>query len=78
MGDPYPVDATPLDDMLELVTAERDECKRRAEAAEAERRLLAMLASEIPQFNNPLHVIEAQKIRDRILAANTEPEDTDG
>ena len=33
-----------------------------------ERRLLAMLASETPQFDNPLVAWEAQAVRDRILA----------
>ena len=33
-----------------------------------DRRLMAMLASDTPQFDNPLLVYEAKQIRDRILA----------
>lgn len=33
-----------------------------------ERRLLAMLAAETPQFDNPLIAWEAQELRDKILA----------
>lgn len=36
-----------------------------------ERKLLARLAAETPQFSNPLEVYEAQKIRDRILSGIT-------
>lgn len=32
-----------------------------------ERSMLARLASDTPQFSNPFHVIEAKKIRDRVL-----------
>lgn len=35
----------------------------------AQRRMLAKLASETPQFDNPLLVFEAQRIRDEVLAA---------
>jgi hypothetical protein len=34
----------------------------------ADRLLLARLAAETPQFNNPLIVYEAQALRDRLLA----------
>lgn len=34
-----------------------------------QRLMLARLAAETPQFNNPLHVYEAQQLRDKILAA---------
>lgn len=33
-----------------------------------ERRQLAMLAADAPQFSNPLAVYEAQSVRDRVLA----------
>lgn len=33
-----------------------------------ERHILAMLAADSPQFSNPLHVYEARKLRDRVLA----------
>lgn len=36
-----------------------------------ERKLLAMLAAETPQFHNPLAVYEAKQIRDMILAQRT-------
>lgn len=34
---------------------------------DAERKVMAMLAAPTPQFNNPLHVAEAELCRDRIL-----------
>lgn len=33
----------------------------------AQRLMLARLASESPQFDNPLHVYDAQKLRDTVL-----------
>lgn len=33
-----------------------------------ERMLLARLASKTPQFSNPLEVLDAEKLRDNILA----------
>jgi hypothetical protein len=44
--------------------AERDELLTRFNR---ERRLMARLAAETPQFFNPLVVMEAKQIRDRIL-----------
>lgn len=38
------------------------------EQLERECRLLARLAAKTPQFDNPLHIYEAEKIRDRWLA----------
>lgn len=32
-----------------------------------ERKLLAMLSADTPQFHNPLAVMEAKQIRDRVL-----------
>jgi hypothetical protein len=39
----------------------------RAERAEAALQLLARLAADTPQFDNPLHIYEAKRIRDAIL-----------
>jgi hypothetical protein len=36
-----------------------------------ERQLLARLAADEPQFSNPLHVYEAQRLRDEVLAEGT-------
>jgi hypothetical protein len=36
-----------------------------------ERQLLARLAADEPQFFNPLHVYEAQQLRDEVLAEGT-------
>jgi hypothetical protein len=44
--------------------AERDDLLTRFDR---ERRLMARLAAETPQFFNPLVVMEAKQIRDRIL-----------
>ena len=44
--------------------AERDELLTRFDC---ERRLMARLAAETPQFFNPLVVMEAKQIMDRIL-----------
>lgn len=38
------------------------------ERFDRERKILARLAAETPQFSNPLHVFAAQKVRDDILA----------
>jgi hypothetical protein len=38
-------------------------------ARDAEMLLLAKLAAETPQFDNPLHIVKAQQVRDRILDA---------
>jgi hypothetical protein len=48
---------------------------QRAELMELrrEKRLLAMLASETPEFFNPLHAMEAVTLRDAILQHNVEP-----
>lgn len=35
----------------------------------AQRLVLAKLAADTPQFDNPLHVYDAKALRDRILAA---------
>jgi hypothetical protein len=43
----------------------------RAERAEAACQLLARLAADTPQFDNPLHVYEAKRIRDAILEGRT-------
>ena len=45
--------------------AERDELLTRFDS---ERRLMARLAAETPQFFNPLVVMEAKQIRDHILS----------
>ena len=44
---------------------ERDDLLRRFDN---QRRLLAKLASDTPQFFNPLEVMAAKKLRDEILA----------
>lgn len=45
------------------IVALRDELKK----ATTERNILAMLSSEKPQFFNPLGIIKAKRLRDRIL-----------
>jgi hypothetical protein len=50
---------------------ERDAAIARAERAEAACQLLARLAADTPQFDNPLHVYEAKRIRDAILEGRT-------
>ncbi|MGJ0510220.1 MAG: hypothetical protein ACR652_24500 [Methylocystis sp.] len=45
----------------------------------AQRRVLAKLAAETPQFSNPLEVYAAQELRDEILAPIPAPtEDANG
>jgi hypothetical protein len=46
-------------------------CRSRSDIAarDAEMLLLAKLAAETPQFDNPLHIVKAQQVRDRILDA---------
>ena len=48
----------------------RDWYIRYAINAEARLKLMARLASDVPQFSNPLEVIAAKKIRDEILGGN--------
>lgn len=43
------------------------ECHELLERFDKERKMLAKLAAETPQFFNPLDVMEAKKIRDKIL-----------
>ena len=45
----------------------RDELSTLLEQYDRQRRLLAMLAAETPQFHNPLLVHEAKQIRDELL-----------
>jgi hypothetical protein len=49
---------------LQKQVADRDELLERFDR---ERKLLAKLAADTPQFYNPLHVMEARRIRDSIL-----------
>lgn len=39
-----------------------------AQKYRTERNLMARLVAKTPQFDNPIHVMEAEKIRDEILA----------
>lgn len=45
----------------------RDELSALLERYDRDRRLLAMLAADTPQFHNPLMVYEAKQIRDDLL-----------
>lgn len=68
------IPCSPETDELQNVLEKQDEMQR-AELMELRRenRLLAMLASESPEFYNPLHAMEAVTLRDAILKQNAEP-----
>lgn len=55
------------------IRGQRDEALETLTRYARERRLLAMLAADTPQFDNPLDALEAQEIRDHILAAHQTP-----
>ena len=65
------IPASPETDELQNVLQKQDEMQR-AELMELrrEKRLLAMLALETPEFFNPLHAMEAVTLRDAILQHN--------
>lgn len=52
---------------LKRQIAQRDDLLNRFDC---ERKLLAKLAAETPQFYNPIHAMVAKQIRDRILKAD--------
>ena len=54
---------------------ERDEALARVRELEGQVIALAKLASDTPQFFNPLHAMAAQDLRDRILAAGCPAEE---
>lgn len=45
-----------------------EECRELLAQFDRERRLMARLAADTPQFSNPLVVWEARKLRDGLLA----------
>jgi|GEM_PF-4353134 len=49
------------------LTKQRDELDELLAIFDRERKMLAKLAADTPQFFNPLDVMEAKKIRDLIL-----------
>ncbi len=49
------------------LTKQRAELEELLKIFDRERSLLAKLAAKTPQFYNPFDVLEAEKIRDRIL-----------
>ena len=55
---------------VDELISEHKALTKRTEVLEAENVLLAQLAADKPQFNNPLYVYEARAIRDRILEGN--------
>ena len=67
------IPSSPETDELQNVLEKQDEMQR-AELMELrrEKRLLAMLASEAPEFYNPLHAMEAVTLRDAILKHNAD------
>lgn len=70
---PYRVGLSGLAKLIMFVRdLERDRNHNRVciERLEAERLLLAKLAAKEPQFFNPLEAMDAQRLRDRILAEN--------
>lgn len=55
---------------LQRQVADRDELLNQFDR---DRRLLAMLAADTPQFFNPLVAMEAKNVRNRILASGKTP-----